>query len=305
MPPRPDPQPDPLGVDFRTLHLLARVHSLRSFTHAADELGLAQSAVSYAIDKLRGVFRDPLFIRQGRSIRPTARCDAIVEDTRHLIASYRQMTQPPAFDPATASGRFSIACNYYERVLWVPAIVHALRARAPGITLDIVDAGGIGQQRLLDAEADLLIGPIERAAPLLHSRPLYQETYACMMDPNHPAASAPLSLSTYLSLEHVLVTYGGRWTSRYIIELAEMGHDLPVALRVPSPAGLEALVAGSDLVATVPRRLIRVLGRTIHTTPCPVPTAISINIAWTALNHRSARHVWLRDLIHGIITDAA
>ncbi len=300
-----DPGIDPLSIDFRTLRLLERVHSLRSFTRAADELGLTQSAVSYAIDKLRHVFGDPLFARQGRSIHPTARCDKIVEDTRHLIASYRQMAHPPAFDPATASGTFSIACNYYERALWLPGIVHALRARAPGITLNIVDAGGTGPQRLLDGEADLLIGPIDRDGPLLHSRPLYEETYACVMDPAHPAAREPLSLATYLHLDHVLVTYGGRWTSRYITVLAEMGHDLRVALRVPSPAGLESLVAGSDLVGTVPHRLSRVLGQSIHITACPVPTSITIHTAWTALNHRSAQHIWLRTLIHTLITQSA
>lgn len=296
---------DPLSVDFRTLHLLSRVHALRSFTRAAEETGLNQSAVSYTIDKLRGIFGDPLFVRQGRSIRATPRCDAIVRGSETLIASFRQMSQPQAFDPATATGTFSIACNYYERVLWIPRIVHALRRQAPGIALDVVDAGGIGQQRLLDAEADLLIGPIERASPMLHSRPVYEESYVCLMDKDHGAAHRPLDLETYLTLDHVLVTYGGRWTSRYITDLAAMGHQLRIALRVPSPAGLEELVEASDLVATVPARLSKVIRRGIHVTPCPVPTGISICLAWTAPNHRSAQHIWLRDLIHDIIAAAA
>lgn len=296
--------PDPLGIDFRTLHLLSRVHALRSFTRTAEETGLNQSAVSYTIDKLRQVFGDPLFVRQGRSIRPTPRCDAIVAEAQTLIAAYRQMTLPQSFDPATATGRFVIACNYYERVLWVPRIVRALRLSAPGIALEIVDASGIGQQRLLDGEADLLIGPVEAAAPLLHSTRLYEESYVCLMDRQHPAARAPLDLDTYLALDHVLVTYGGRWTSRYITDLAAAGHNLRIALRVPSPAGLEELVEASDLVATVPARLSSVTRRGVHVTPCPMPTRIAICTAWTAANHHSAQHIWIREKIRDVITTA-
>ncbi|MEM5583208.1 LysR family transcriptional regulator [Roseibium sp. AS2] len=289
---------DPMAVDFRALQVLISVHRLRSFTRAAEEMGVNQSAVSYTINKLRDVFQDPLFVRQARRLDATARCEDIVRQARRLTSEFRQLAAPPGFDPRTARQKFTIACNFYERVLIIPEIVHTLTREAPNLELEIIDASGIGHERLMRNEADLLIGPFERSDPHFYKRDLYRDRYVCLLDPAHPNAGAPLSLEDYLGLDHVLVTYGGQWRSRYLIELERMGKDLRVALRVPSPAGLERLVAGSTLVATVPERLSNAVSAGLRVMTCPVRTSVTIGLVWTSLNHRSPIHVWVRDMVY-------
>ncbi|MGB0658935.1 MAG: LysR family transcriptional regulator [Mangrovicoccus sp.] len=295
------PQPiDPYQVDFRALHVLVRVHDLRSFTKAAQELGINQSAVSYTVEKLRELFQDPLFVRHARQIEPTPRCNEVVTQLRGLLQEYRQLTIPPKFDPLTMRQKFIIACNYFERVLIIPQIVKSLRHKAPGIELEIIDASDNGEERLLRSEADFLIGPLEGKDSALYRRKLFDDRYACLFDPSHPAARAPLSLDTYLNLNHVLVTYGGKWRSRYLIDLEKRGYDLPIALRVPSPAGLEQLVAGSDLVATVPSRLAQVKSSQVVALEYPLDISIDIALVWSSLTHNAASHIWMRELIYGI-----
>ncbi len=289
---------DPLDVDFRALHVLMTVHQLRSFTRAADVLGVNQSAISYTIKKLRAVFQDPLFVRQARRLQATSRCDDIVRQAERISTEFRQLAAPPDFDPRTVTQRFTIACNFYERVLIVPGIVHALKKEAPQLDLEIIDSSGIGHERLMRNEADLLLGPFERDDPYFYRRELYKDRYVCLLDPSHPNADGPLGLEDYLGLDHVLVTYGGQWRSRYLIELERMGRELRVALRVPSPAGLELLVTGSELVATVPERLSKAVGKGLRVLDCPVITSIPIRIVWTSLTHRSPVHMWVRELIY-------
>jgi len=289
---------DPLDVDFRALQVLVSVHQLRSFTRAAEELCVNQSAVSYTIAKLREVFQDPLFVRQSRRLHATQRCEDIVLQAKRLTTEFRQLAAPPEFDPATATQKFTIACNFYERVLIIPEIVHALTCEAPNLELEIIDASGIGHERLLRNEADLLIGPFERSDPHFYRRDLYKDRYVCLFDPSHPKADGDLVLEDYLGLDHVLVTYGGQWRSRYLIELEQMGKALKVALRVPSPAGLELLVAGSNLVATVPERLSKAVSAGLRVVDCPVRTTVTIALVWTTLNHRSPVHMWVRDRIY-------
>ncbi|MDN3721910.1 LysR substrate-binding domain-containing protein [Roseibium salinum] len=254
--------------------------------------------MSYTIDKLRNVFQDPLFVRQARRLHATARCDGIVHEAERLTTEFRQLAAPPEFDPHTAAQKFTIACNFYERVLIIPDIVHALKKEAPQLDLEIIDSAGIGHERLRLNEADLLLGPFERDEPYFFRRDLYKERYVCLLDPSHPKAGGDLSLEDYLGLEHVLVTYGGQWRSRYIIELERQGRELKVAIRVPSPAGLELLVSGSDLVATVPERLAKVVGQGLRILPCPVQTTIAIRLVWTTLTHRSPIHMWVRDMVY-------
>lgn len=289
---------DPLGVDFRALKVLIRVHQLGSFTRAAEELGVNQSAISYTIEKLRTAFQDPLFVRQARHLLPTARCDDIVTRATELTDEFLQLAATPEFDPSSATQKITIACNFYERVLMIPKIVRAIRHEAPNLELEIIDSMGIGHERLMQGEADLLLGPFERTDPHFYRRDLYRDRYVCLMDPKHPKADQILSLEDFLRLEHVVVTYGGHWRSAYLLELARMGRDLSVALRVPSPAGLEQLVRGSDLVATVPERLSQAVGTGLAVVPCPIRVSIPIRLAWTVRNHRSPLFIWARELIY-------
>ncbi len=69
---------DPFTLDFAALRCFRMVHALGSFSLAAESLGLSQSSVSYTIARLRDVFEDPLFVRQGGGIVPTDRCVEIV-----------------------------------------------------------------------------------------------------------------------------------------------------------------------------------------------------------------------------------
>jgi DNA-binding transcriptional LysR family regulator len=288
---------DPLSTDFAALRVLHLVHDRRSFTLAAEALGTQQSAVSYTIDKLRKVFDDPLFVRQSGGILPTDRCTAIVGITAGLIEDFQALVEPVAFDPAAARQRFVIACNYYERELLVPGIIHAVRAQAPGLRLDFLPSTSEGHSLLLSGAADVLIGPFLRNPAGFYTRALLQERYMCLMDPQHPQAGTSLSLSAYLQLNHITVTYGGQWRSAYLQELDRQGLSLNSVVSIPSPAGIAGIISGSDLVATVPHRLADALGRHLHRVDCPVASTFQIELIWTARQHASPMHKWMRELI--------
>lgn len=292
---------DPLSIDFRAFHVLTRVHDLGSFTRAAEELGINQSAVSYTIEKLRGVFQDPLFVREGRRLQPTARCGDVVAMAKDVTDRYLTVAGPSEFDPATSTARFVIACNYYERVLLVPKLVHELRAKVPHLNLEIIDAADMGDDRLLRGEADLLIGPFTASGAAFYTRKLYDERAILVMDNSHPMAGKEITLDDYLALDHVLITYGGRWKSKYIVELERMGHQLNFALRMPSPGGLQSVLSGSQLVCTVPSLLARSVGDRLHVAPCPVPSDMVIQLVWTARTHQSPMNVFLRELVYRTI----
>lgn len=288
---------DPRSLDFTALETLRLVHDLGSFTAAAERLGVNQSAVSYTIAKLRGCFGDPLFVREGGRQVATERCEQILAGARQMLDLLDGMARPDHFAPATASGTITIACNYYERILLIPRIVAALRAEAPGMTIRVVNALGDGHHRLLSREADVLLGPFARSETGFHSRRLYAEDYACLMDPSHPMAGKPLTVRDYLALRHILIDYGGGWKSAYLQELEAAGHRLEPTLSVPSPAGLAELLSGSNLVATVPRRLGARIADRLAASDCPFRGRFDLSLVWTARTHGSAMHRWLREVI--------
>lgn len=287
----------PANLDIATLRLLPVIAQAGSFTAAAERLGVNQSTVSYGVDKLRAAFADPIFVREGGRQVTTARGAQIIAALGPLLDRLDGLARPDRFDPAEATGRVAIACNYYERLLMIPPLVRVLRAAAPALDLAIVDSRGRGIERLLAAQADLMIGPHDSAESGVYARALRDEDYVCLMDPAHPLAGRALSLDDYLSLDHILITYEGSWRSRYLADLEQAGHRLRPALSVPSPAGVSRLIRGSSLVATLPRRLAAAIGEGLAIQDCPVPGRFTIALVWPRRHHEDALHQWLRETV--------
>ncbi len=285
------------NVDFAALRTLKLVHERRSFTATADILNVNQSAVSYTIEKLRKVFEDPLFFRQGGTIIPTERCNTIVKTAARILEQLDVLSQPEDFNPTTAQGSFTIACNYYERSVILPGLISKLRAQAPGIRLILSNATGTGDIQLKRGNADLLIGPLRPDEQDFYCRKLLNDRYVCVMDPSNSLAKGSLSLEEYTLCPHVTINYGGSWRSRYQIELAKMGLELTEAMAVPSPACLDLTISGTDLVATLPSRIAASYRGPLSIVDCPIAAPFDVDLVWTTRTHHSPMHIWLRDLI--------
>ena len=61
------------AVDLNLLVVFDAMVEHRSVTRAAESLGLSQPAMSAAVGRLRTLFDDPLFVKTGAEMKPTAR----------------------------------------------------------------------------------------------------------------------------------------------------------------------------------------------------------------------------------------
>ena len=288
---------DPLSVDFAALRTLRMVHSLGSFSRAAESLGTTQSTVSYSIDRLRKVFRDPLFVRQGGGIVATERCGEIVNATARMFDDYSALLEPRAFDPSNAEAEVTISCNYYERTVLLPGLSEILRRNAPGLRLNVLTSTVQGKAQLDRGETDLLIGPVRISEGNYYRRHLLSEKYVCIMSHDNPLTGVELDPETYLNAPHVTVAYGNNWQSRYLVEIEARGAALNSVMQVPSPAAVPMLLAGTDLISTVPRRLALNFGDAVHISDCPFPANFDVDLYWSERTHHSAMHRWLRSQI--------
>src|SRR5579872_6106 len=289
--------PDPFAVDFAAIRTLRLVSELRSFSKAAEVLGTNQSTVSYTMDRLRAAFHDRLFVRQHGGIAPTPRCAEIVERAGQLLETFEELVQPPDFDPATAGGRVTIVCNYYERSIILPRTVAEIRRHAAHLMVEIKTAGAEGLATLRRGDADLLVGPYEVHEESFYHRHLLDDHYVCVMRRNHALAGKRLRQADYVKASHAVVTYGGLWRSGYLKELDARGLSLDQVLAVPSISDLTHILPRTDLISTVPSRIAPDIARSVVTAPCPFPEPFQIGMTWTSRTHHSAAHRWLRQLM--------
>ena len=186
------------NLDVASLRTLRAVYADGSFSRAAEKLGVTQPTVSYNIARLREVFQDPLFVRQGGQMVPTDRCTEIVEEVADLADRFEALVAPRRFDPTNASTGVVISCNYYERIVLMPQLVRMLRRDAPGMRIRIIPSAVHGGEQLSRGESDILIGPIEVGTASHFRRTLLRESYSCVMDPANPLAQQPMTLENYV-----------------------------------------------------------------------------------------------------------
>lgn len=296
------------SLDFNLLKAFHALFEERSVTRAAARLSLTQPAVSGMLGRLRENFDDPLFVRAQRGVVPTPRAIELAEPLQRVLRDIETMLQAPRFDPATAQMTVSVAgTDYSLRAVIVPFLA-ALRQRAPGVRVAMLPIkDDLVLLQLERGEVDLALLTPAVTPPELHARRLFDEEYVCVLRADHPAIeNGALSLDQFCALDHAIVSYGGGGFRGATDEaLAAQGLARRVVLSVPSFLILPEVLLASDLVAMVPRRLIKdSQGLALVPAPVNVPGFTKI-LAWHERTHANVAQAWVRALIFEVCGNSA
>jgi DNA-binding transcriptional LysR family regulator len=159
----------------------------------------------------------------------------------------------------TANMTFSIAASDYVQYAVLMPLTLALQRDAPGIRIAwrAIDGRMIAAQ-MENGEVDLGFITPETAPDALRSRKLFDEAYVCIARRNHPLIARTLDIVTFASLDHLVVSpRGGGFSGATDAALHALGHERRVSLSVASFLLAPEIVARSDMVALVPRRLVQ------------------------------------------------
>lgn len=298
---------DYLNLDGRLLRVFDLVYETGSVSDAARRLGVNQSSVSHALERLRRIVGDPLFVRAGRGIAPTTRADALAGLARAILAEMERFAEGEAYDPQKDQRPFTIAANDYEVETVLRPLLSALRADAPMAPLHIVRVYSKSEwaKPLRNKELDLVLAPVlESDEADLAQQTLFQDRHMCFFDPME--RSAPETLDAYCAAPHAVMSPGRFRSTEIDRRLEEMGRRRTVVLAAPSFSMLAALIKGTNIVAAMPSRLTSTLFAGFSCSPPPFQTA-AFNIAqiWHIRNSASLRHRWLRDRIRACAVASA
>jgi DNA-binding transcriptional LysR family regulator len=153
---------------------------------------------------------------------------------------------------------------------------------------------------LARGEADLMIGFYD-AVPGRHRHELlFREVYTCIVRRGHPRVRRTLSLATWLELTHVLVSQRAESPGSVDRALTARGLERTVGVRVSHFLMVPPLVAKTDMVAAVSRRIAqafsRPLGLATFEPPLPLPAA-RVGQVWHEQMDADPGHRWLRELV--------
>jgi LysR family transcriptional regulator, transcriptional activator of nodD3 and syrA len=283
------------------LNLLVALDALleeRNVSKAAARLGLSQPAMSRALGRLRKSFGDQLLVRGQNGYVPTSRAEDLIAPVRRVLQESRALLEPGAFNPKTARAQFRIITNDHCGFVLLPNLVGAIRVQAPGIDLEVARLNGESLEQLASGEADLLVGrppAMARAGHLVQL--LLEEPYVCVLRDDHPALKGKLTLKDYCAYPHCASDAGGLLSGDIDAALTALDQKRRIALRTPDFIAALFIVAGSDLIHTVPRslaeRLAPATGLAIADLPFKIAPA-PIGQIWHERHQTDPAHAWLR-----------
>ncbi len=124
------------SIDLNLLPVLEAVYDERSLTRASEILRITQPAVSNALSRLRTHFEDPLFVREGRGVKPTAMAEALMPAVRDALDRLRTGLEPRSvFEPSRSTRVFNISARDAGSFLIAPALAARLEEAAPGVRI--------------------------------------------------------------------------------------------------------------------------------------------------------------------------
>jgi DNA-binding transcriptional LysR family regulator len=291
------------GLDLRDLEVLDVLLREHSLTRAAKALDVSQPALSKRLARLRRYFTDPLFVRVGLRMEPTAKALALQGSIEGILERVRALrSEHVAFDPATSSRTFSFCVVDAGVIKLLPPLVKLLLKQAPRVRLRTIqlDAQQL-EPWLASGNLDFAMGAFPALTKAVRRQFLWTESYVGVVRRGHPRLGRRPSLAAFRAERHVLVSALGTGHAHASAERALESAVAPdnIVCRVPMFIGAAVLAKHTDAVATLPRSIATVLARDLDLAiirpPIRLPT-IDIYQYWHDRFHREPGNQWIRSV---------
>jgi DNA-binding transcriptional LysR family regulator len=291
------------SIDINLLVVFDALLRDRSVSLAASHMGLTQPAMSNALARLRKTFGDRLFVRTSRGMEPTPFAEQLAVPIRgacELIAKALQIDA--GFEAQTSTRSFTFYMTDIGEIVYLPKILMRLAQVAPGIGVKVVRIPERNlQEAMSGGEVDLAVGLFPSLQAGFFQQRLYEDDFVCVVRVDHPRIGSRLTRKMFLEASHAAVESAGTGHQAAVAKvIADQGVHLRTSLRVPHFLALPLIVAKTDHLITIPRRMalafegfhrIRILEP-----PLRFPR-IEIRQHWHERYHHDAANRWMRSLI--------
>lgn len=297
-------------IDLNLFIVFEAIYAEGSVTRASQKLNLTQPAISHALGRLRQLFDDPLFERQGHAMVSTPLARSIIEPVRRSLRGFEvTLNGLDRFDPATTQKQFTLALRDVLESTVLPPLMVRIGQQAPhadiaAIQVDRRELESELAAGTLDCAIDVLL-PL--SADILHKRILVDKTVVVARK-DHPQMHGSLDLETYLKQDHILASSRRKGPGLEDFELSRLGLQRRIRLRCQHYFAACRVVSQTDLILTMPERYARVANRQFKNQLLPLPLDMpswDVYMYWHANVDGDPANRWLREQLMASFQGAA
>jgi DNA-binding transcriptional LysR family regulator len=236
-------------MDTRQLKTFCAVVERRSFSQAADQLGVTQPAVSLQIRSLEKRLGQPLLDRSGRRVEPTEAGTRLYRSAQRLLALEEQLLEELGEEAeGQLTGRLEIGASTGPGGTVVPVVLAEFQRRHPQVqvALTVSDTQTVVEQ-VARRELELGVVGAARRHRGVAFEPFYRDEVVLAVPKGHRCAGKTLTLDDLRAEPLVLMQEGAGVRQVIEDELRELGvrlRELEVRLELGLQESARAAVLG-------------------------------------------------------------
>jgi DNA-binding transcriptional LysR family regulator len=238
-------------MDLLQLHAFRTVARLEHVTRAAEELMVAQPALSKTIARLEAELEVALFDRLGRRVSLNACGRAFLRHVERIFREMEDGRQELTDLAGLERGTVTVAATTLRLL---PDLLSAFRERHPGVKFRLSQASTTEmQEQLVGGEIDLCLASAPIAGPALRSVALFTEEILLAVPPRHRLAGHERISLGEVTAESFISAKRGYWSRDLTDDACRQAGFIPdIICEGDEPGAIRSLVAAGLGVAFLP-----------------------------------------------------
>jgi LysR family transcriptional activator of glutamate synthase operon len=269
-------------MELRQLRYVEAVARHRHFTRAAEELHVAQSALSHQIQRLEAELGTELFARTSRTVVPTEAGEAVAARARRVLAEVDGVREEVDDIQGLVKGRVTIGALLPAGAIDVPALLAGFSRAHPGVDVALREGtAGDMLRHLARDEIDAAFSLLATEPPesLVAERVSVDELVAAF-PPGTAPGRGPVSAAA-LRRNVVLTPRSGSAIRAALDDFfARAGSSVHVSCESGDPFLLRCLVSTGFGTAVLPRSLIEREGPPVDVRALRPAVRLPVTLLW-------------------------
>lgn len=295
-------------LDLNLLRVLDAMLLELNTTRVATRIGLSQPAISAALNRLRQVLGDPLFVREGNRMVATPFAASIQAPLREALGRIERTLAGKAFDPAVSTKRFRMTGGDDVAEVVLPQLIRLFAEKAPGIRFELLPNS---QQPLanqfVEGGIDLALWITEETPDwIVHVRAAHVAPVVIASTGNEEIARAGIKpgevipIELYCGVPHVFFAPRGNLGGWEDDALAKLGRRRRIVVTVADFFSLARLVSQTQLIGLLPPpfalSIASQFGLRAYALPFEMPL-IPLDLFWHSRHTDDPEHRWIRERV--------
>lgn len=290
------------NVDLNLITVFDAVMQQQNITRAAQTLGMSQPAVSNAVSRLKVMFNDELFVRNGRGIKPTQRARQLFGPIRQAIQLIKNELPTSIFVPETSIRTFKLVVCSPSDMRFAPQILTGINKIAPSIQVQVeTEFDQDIVRKLRYQEVDFVIDYMNFTESGFCSTEMFNDELVVVASKNHPRIGNDISAKELQQELHAVLKRSGEMHS--YAESLYRDNRYTEAYQGVSLSNILYVVSQSDLIAVAPRWMVEMGSHGDNLKMLTLPSDnnhISGYLSWHASAEKDKGHLWMRDQLLSI-----